>query len=196
MEITFDIPHVFQPNSLPREDSAVQGYLQTCVRDLSRLSSAKVWSKPSVKQTDLTQWTFNVPAFQERSTALDNAEAMNALLRCLTAINQTYLVVRAGQVPKLYDSGVIYDRTVVWDSIPALYARRYGDCKSLTCALVAEYTVQGIPAKPVFRFLPREMSPTQGDVFHILVQTPNGFEDPSKVLGMERNENSYFGKTG
>lgn len=196
MEITFDLPHVFQTNSLPSEDAAVRGYFQTCIRDLSRLSSAKVWKKPSLKQTDFSQWTFSVPAFQERSTALENAEALHALLRCLTAINVEYHKNRIGQVSRLYDSGVIYKRTVVWDSIPALYARRYGDCKSLTCALVAEYTIMGIFAKPVFRFLPRDMSPTQGEVFHILVQTPNGFEDPSKVLGMNRNENSYFGKTG
>jgi hypothetical protein len=129
---------------------------------------------------------------------LANAEALSALLGCLTTIDTIFLKYRCIQkdskivcaVPRLYDSGVVYDRTVVWDSTPALYSRRYGDCKSLTCALVAEYRMMGKPANPVFRWVRRT---TENDmIFHILVQTPQGFEDPSKVLGMNAHENSYF----
>jgi hypothetical protein len=93
-------------------------------------------------------------------------------------------------VPPLYGSGVVYARTVWWESIPALYKRGFGDCKSLTCALVAQLMMQGIEAKPVFRFNP---SPTSTD-YHILVQTRNGWEDPSKRLGMGKDENLWFNK--
>lgn len=166
--------------------SAIRG----CVRNLGR-GSLKGLRSPSVKQTSTTQWTFEVPAFEANSSLLQNAEALNALLDCLTTINVIFLKFHPN-TPKLYDSGVIYDRTTVWDSTPALYARRYGDCKSLTCALVAEYKIQGKAAKPVFRWVRR--TEEKDMIFHILVQTVAGFEDPSKILGMNAHENSYFNR--
>jgi hypothetical protein len=78
-------------------------------------------------------------------------------------------------------------RTAIWDTLPALYERGYGDCKSLTAALVAQYLRQGIECAPVFRF--KERADGSGALdFHILVQTAQGFEDPSKVLGMGKDE--------
>lgn len=82
-----------------------------------------------------------------------------------------------------------YARTQVWEPIPALYKRGYGDCKSLTAALIAQYRLAGKKARPVFRFVPR---PDGGTDYHILVQTERGFEDPSKVLGMGKNEVAKF----
>ena len=95
---------------------------------------------------------------------------------------------RGHTVPTLYGSGVVYARTTWWENIPALYKRQWGDCKSLSCTLVAEYQMRGINAKPVFRFNPL---PTSTD-YHILVQNGNKYEDPSKVLGMGKDENAYF----
>ena len=132
--------------------------------------------------------TYNLPhVFYPGSSPTANAQALEKLLETLTEANVEYL--RRNPTVRLYNSGVYYDRTTEWDSIPALYTRRYGDCKSLTCALVAEYRLQGLRAKAVFRHV---MNSKGSYDFHILVRTPNGFEDPSKVLGMGSDENAWF----
>jgi hypothetical protein len=138
------------------------------------------------------QITFDMPhVFSSRSNSEENAYALRALLDCLIALNMAFL--RTHRVLPLYQSGVRYDRTTVWDTIPALYARRYGDCKSLSAALIAEYRTHGMKASPVFRFNPRNDGSGALD-FHILVQLGDGsFEDPSKRLGMGQNENAWFG---
>ena len=111
----------------------------------------------------------------------DNALALQAMLEALIAIDRVYLR-RYPRTPKLYNSGVRYGRTTVWDSVPDLLARRYGDCKSLTAMLVAEYREAKITAQPVFRFA---KNPQTGQKdFHILVRRGRVFEDPSRKLGM------------
>jgi len=143
-------------------------------------------------QRDGNYVTFKLPyAFNLKSTKTDNAEALQALLHCLVAINIDYLE-NYPYTPLLYNSGVYYKRTEIWDSIPALYARGYGDCKSLACALVAERIVRGEKAEPVFRWIKLESPQKLHLFYHILVLSENGWEDPSKVLGMELHENSYF----
>jgi hypothetical protein len=121
----------------------------------------------------------------------ENAVVLRILLEALIACNMVLLERR--RVPKLYDSGVIYGRTDVWDSIPDLYKRTYGDCKSLTAARVAELRTAGKPAQPVFRFA---QNPQTGRrEFHILVQGRKGFEDPSRKMGMEeyhRKQGKWF----
>lgn len=134
------------------------------------------------------QIIFNIPhAFYADSPFADNAVALRALLDCMIELNMGYLKLH--RALPLYQSGVRYDRTTWWEPIPALYARKYGDCKSLATALVAEYRLRGIAAEPVFRFIRKDDGTTD---FHILVQTEHGFEDPSKVLGMGKNENARF----
>ncbi|MGH9966569.1 MAG: hypothetical protein ACREBG_01880 [Pyrinomonadaceae bacterium] len=132
------------------------------------------------------QIIYNLPHVFNGSSHVEDAYALRALLDCLVRLNLAFL--RNHPVQNLYRSGVIYGRTTWWEPIPALYRRKYGDCKSLSAALIAEYVINGIEAKPVFRFNPR------GDAkdFHILVQTMNGFEDPSKRLGMGKNECAKF----
>lgn len=106
---------------------------------------------------------------------------VKALLEALIAINVDYLR-KNPQTPRLYQSGVRYDRTFWWEPIPAMYARSFGDCKSLTAARVAELRLAGIPAQPTFRFFTH---PDGSRDFHILVMLPGGqWEDPSKQLGM------------
>jgi len=117
----------------------------------------------------------------------ENAAALRILLDCLIALNSAYL--ETYNVVPLYESGVRYRRTNTWSTLPALYERGYGDCKSLTAALVAERRKMGIPANPVFRWIPNN---TGGISYHILVQTPQGFEDPSRALGMGKNENGML----
>ena len=134
------------------------------------------------------QITFSLPhVFNEKSNSVDNAYALRVLLDCLIDLNQAFLLNHPA--PSLYRSGVVYGRTTVWDSIPALYKRGYGDCKSLTAALIAQYRRAGVECEPVFRWVKNAAG---GSDFHILVQTASGFEDPSKVLGMGKNENARF----
>ncbi len=122
-----------------------------------------------------------VDAFNPRSTDKQNAIALEALLRCLIDLNILWLQ-QYPNTPALYDSGVYYSRTTVWDTIPALYARGYGDCKSLTAARIAElWLTMNIHTIPVFRF----DTQADGTMFHILVMMLDGLnEDPSKILGM------------
>jgi len=131
-------------------------------------------------------------AFGRRGSEVESAEALETLLDCLIRLNTDYIKRRPGKVVSLYRSGVRYDRTKTWEPIPRLYERGYGDCKSLACALVAEYRFRGVRARPVFRF---GRNWTGSKTFHILVHTPdkNGYdkteyEDPSRKLGMGRHD--------
>jgi hypothetical protein len=139
------------------------------------------------------QITIDLPhVFNPFSTEEENAYALRILLESLVALNRAFL--RKHAVPTLYASGVLYGRTTIWDTIPALYARRYGDCKSLSAALIAQYRERGIPAHPVFRFYKEASGKTH---YHILVmRTLRGvtaWEDPSKRLGMGKDELRWFG---
>lgn len=137
---------------------------------------------------------FNLPhVFYPGSDKTENALALRALMDALIQLNLVYLACekrRGGTVPRLYSSGVVYDRTLWWETIPALYARRYGDCKSLSAAYIAEKRFYDkVNALPTFRWVEN----LDGSVdYHILVQIGDGFEDPSKVLGMGQNENRRF----
>lgn len=134
---------------------------------------------------------FDIPhAFHGASDSLSDARCLRTLLDCLIRLNLAYLRSHAN-IPSLYRSGVVYGRTKVWDTIPALYQRGYGDCKSLSAAYVAEKLHKGEKARAVFRWVKRRDG---GKDFHILVQTERGYEDPSKVLGMGSNENAHFAR--
>lgn len=132
---------------------------------------------------------FDLPhVYRPGANPRENAYALRALMGAL--INLDYLYLRMHpNTPELYRSGVTYGRTQTWDTIPALYGKKYGDCKSLTAALIAERRMHGIPASPVFRFA---QNWTGGEDYHILVMNQDGScEDPSKRLGMG-NEADHF----
>jgi hypothetical protein len=112
----------------------------------------------------------------------DNAIALQALLEALIAINRVYMRACDGKVPGLYLANVPYARTQIWDSTPDLYARGYGDCKSLTATRIAELREQGEECQPVFRFAQNPQTGARD--FHILVRNGADFEDPSRKLGM------------
>ena len=127
------------------------------------------------------------------SSSQDDAYVLKALLDVLIVANRTYL--RTHTVPILYRSGVRYARTDDWLSIPDLYARRLGDCKSLACVRVVELRLQKIDADFDFRWISRKND--GGKDFHILVKKVDpiqGFmyEDPSRVLGMGKDEVAKF----
>lgn len=132
--------------------------------------------------------TMNLPhAFIPESSALENAKVLKTLMQALVAIDEAYLEHHAA--PKLYASRVVYGRTQEWEPIPAVLARGYADCKSLAAWRVAELRKEGKRADTVFRW--RERANGIRD-YHILVVTPNGYEDPSKVLGMGGSEWSHM----
>lgn len=134
------------------------------------------------------QITLDVPhVFYKDSPSEEDGQALRVLLNALIELDVAYL--RTNSVPSLHRSGVVYRRTKVFDTIPALYARGFGDCKSLTAARVAELRAAGANAEPVFRWIRRDDG---GKNFHILVQTDDGFEDPSRDLGMGRDENAQL----
>ena len=137
--------------------------------------------------------TFSLPqVFYVGSDRRLNAETLQALLDMLVEVNICWLKAmkrRKLRVPRLYASGVVYARTLWWECTPALYKRGWGDCKSLTCAKVAEDKFfDGVDSRPVFRFNPKKDSTD----YHILVQKGNEYEDPSKILGMSQDENAWF----
>lgn len=135
----------------------------------------------------------------------------------MVAINLAYL--RHHTAPGLYQSGVVYGRTTIWEPTPALYlpnkhrmpgsiyyqpfgsskGEKRGDCKSLSAALVAEMLLKEIPVRPVFRFAIRPNTDGILD-FHILLAVPpsisaNGWKDPSRDLGMGADEVARFDAT-
>jgi hypothetical protein len=128
--------------------------------------------------------------FNPDTSQVENALGVEASLNYMIALNLAWL--RFHPTTPLYRSGVKYGRTKIWEPIPALYIRTYGDCKSLSCALIAEYLLQGIKCKPVHRWA---INPNKNGIpdYHILVQLGDRFEDPSKRLGMPVRELKRFG---
>ncbi len=199
MDITFNVPHAFHPASTPDGKADALRVLQSC---LVRLNSAPAANGVDVAKYyingRLVVWTLPHVFGLEDGDSLEiesrdeNAFALRCLLDCLIELNLSYLKYgRPCKLPRLYDlharGGIYYYRTQIWDTLPGLYGRGFGDCKSLTAALVAQYLHEGKECAPVFRFQRRPDGSGALD-FHILVQTADGFEDPSKVLGMGKNE--------
>jgi len=132
--------------------------------------------------------TFEIDgAFDKRASDLDNARALQALMNCLCDLDSLWIRWNPG-TPHLYDS-VIYHRTNIWDSTPALIGRGFGDCKSLAACRIAELRRAGVWCRPVFRFQEIDGVPwvqTGYTMFHILIMFSDGtWADPSKVLGMK-----------
>lgn len=172
MNIVFAVPGLLT-DSTSVEGKRARSIIKKCV---------KVVGKARIEPGVIVFTVVN--AFDRRSLATKNAIALEALMNCLTDLDSLYLELRANRgdvVPFLYDTPVYYERTIVWDTIPALYARGFGDCKSLAACRVAELRRIGVPCRVVFRF----DGNAHMTMFHILVMHEDGtFEDPSKVKGM------------
>ena len=188
MEIVFDAPHIWpEPYSSRAKDSA-RDAVGECLVTICKATQRRDMIPDIRRGPDRSQITFHLPGlFDLESDPRLNALALEALLRCLCTLDCLYLQDHPS-TSQLYLSGVRYDRTFVWDTTPALYNRTYGDCKTVTATRVAELRKQGYQADPVFRWKPGDDKKLH---FHILVWTnapvptnQNGFEDPSKVIGM------------
>lgn len=125
--------------------------------------------------------------FHPDSPSVENAFALRTALEALICFNQDYL--RTHSVPGLYQTGVKYGRTLWWEDVPQIQYRGFGDCKSLSAWLIAEYRMTGMRADPIFRWRRNKDLSTD---YHILVDTDFGLEDPSVKTGMNRVEQSQF----
>jgi hypothetical protein len=126
--------------------------------------------------------SFSLPlVFAPNSNTEENAKVLRVLLESLIAIDKIHLTFHGS--PRLYSSGVRYRLIDEWLDIPSLLMLGYGDCKSLVAYLCAERRLAGQVCNPVFRWINDRKT---GLAYHVLCQTRDGFEDPSKVLGMGR----------
>lgn len=107
------------------------------------------------------------------------------LYRC----DMDFLLAYGDQVPRFYDAGLRYKTPNdpcggdVWQDIPTLLGRKFGDCKDLACFRAAELVVKDkIQARP---YVKRKFFADGFALYHVVVLLPNGeFEDPSIALGM------------
>jgi hypothetical protein len=177
MNIAFAIPG-FATDSKSVQGRAVRRVVDVCAKRLG-----KATFKPGVVVFRIDR------AFNTRSSKQENAIALEVLLAALCALNRIWLQCYPG-TPPLYATPVFYERTVVWDTIPALLSRGFGDCKSLTACEIAEFRESGVWCRPVFRF--------QGDpsaiMFHILIMFEDGtWKDPSAERGMHSYQETHEG---
>lgn len=111
--------------------------------------------------------------------------AHDTLLWALCQLNVQWLGDNP-TAPPLYDSGVVYeperDGYELWCDIPRLLELGFGDCEDLACYLAADLIVSGYKAHP-FSIITAESTP-RSTMFHVMVSTPWGIEDPSRELGM------------
>jgi len=113
---------------------------------------------------------------------------LKILLWALVQLNREYIRMNPN-TPRLYDSGVRFIREKegeeLWPTIGEVIRMGGGDCEDLACWRVAELLESGVAARPAWRHRQVRM-PSGGlaTLYHILVWTPKGFEDPSRTLGM------------
>ena len=174
--------------SNPRERQAVQGVISRCDAALLRVYRAHPAAVHKLYRVRDGILYWGLPTAEPLSDEVQNSEALDILVEGLIAINRIYIRCRP-ETRGLYRSGIRYDRTVEWDAIPYLYARGYGDCKSLTAALIAQFREQGHAARPVSRF---RINPDGSYGFHILVLTNQGWHDPSKTSGWALTKTQLF----
>ena len=90
--------------------------------------------------------------------------------------------IQSQGAPALYASGVRYreEPDDTWSDVPACLLARLGDCEDLAAWRAAELRIAGTDAWPFAR-----LEPGRPVLYHALVRTPSGVEDPSRLLGMK-----------
>jgi hypothetical protein len=98
---------------------------------------------------------------------------------------------KAGKpLPPIYTADVRYIREPEgqeeWLDVMAVLKAKGGDCEDLAAWRCAELRVDGVPARPAWRHRIVENVDTkkQFSLYHIVVWTPSGIDDPSARLGM------------
>lgn len=109
-------------------------------------------------------------------------ELLTAAAESLAAMNFVMLARSHGNVPRLYESGVVYRRehgTEEWRTIDEVYEDGYGDCEDLAGIRAAELRYyEGEPARVLVVETPR------GSYHAVVLRADNSIEDPSRILLM------------
>lgn len=113
-----------------------------------------------------------------------STDTYESLLRALVRMNRWYRQNGWGSFT-IYDGRIRYRAEPpgqeVWQSIPALFARGEGDCVDLATARVAQLPKT---VRATARLQEEGPNQTGGTLYHVVVATKNGIEDPSRKLGM------------
>ena len=114
-----------------------------------------------------------------------SAEIVVLLLKALVECNLAYLEAHPN-TPHPYSAGIRYQRERKgherWKAIPKILEDGEGDCEDLAAYLAAYLAHQKLsPVRIVVRW---RTLPTHARLFHVLVKGPDGYEDPSRRLGM------------
>jgi hypothetical protein len=117
--------------------------------------------------------------------------ALLAAVEGLCGINFVLLGCLRGQVPRLYESGIVYREPgkKQWFNVADLYDEGFGDCKDLVACRVAELRYFDAElAMPHVYLTRRERR------YHAVVKRADGsIEDPSAiVLEVERERGGAF----
>jgi len=121
-------------------------------------------------------------SFDDDSDPAVVAEVVVALVEALAVANLHYLR-GTPSVPALYRSGVVYQREVDREEfldVARVMARGAADCEDLAAWRIAELRWAGVDAVPLVTWEERGKHVE----YHVQLQTPEGIEDPSVLLGM------------
>ena len=131
---------------------------------------------------------FQLGCFDE-SEGLDRnslQRIINAMCVALTAANIEWLRVHP-EAPLLLESGVRYvpepPQEEWFADIPTVLRRGWGDCDDLGCWRAAELVVR-YDIGDAHTFTQRQVEPDGSTVYHVMVTSSLGTEDPSSALGM------------
>ncbi|MCC7383921.1 MAG: hypothetical protein IT384_18910 [Deltaproteobacteria bacterium] len=114
----------------------------------------------------------------------ETARVLVMLLRALVECNLDYLR-KHPRTPHPYEAGIRYERehgSEIWKSIPKILQDGGGDCEDLSAYLAAYLSFHGV--KPVRLAVRWRAITNRSRLYHVLVKGPEGYEDPSKKLGM------------
>jgi hypothetical protein len=114
--------------------------------------------------------------------AVSSLTAVQKFLTTLQSVDEDQL--RSGRYPRLYKSGVRYQREPRgredWQTVSRAYRAKLADCEDLAAWRAAELVVYGedVGARAVIKRV-------RPGLIHCLVLRSNGaMEDPSRMLGM------------
>lgn len=143
---------------------------------------------------------FNLRMFVDRGDVQDyrySQECLQWLLEGLINCNRAYLRIYP-DTPSMYKTGVRYARergTEDWSGIRCMLKTLRGDCEDLSCWRIAELRERHRePARPNLKFKNKDgfwlyhiqvvrYKETSPDVW-----VPSHIEDPSRLLGMNKDE--------
>lgn len=130
---------------------------------------------------------FQLTCFDENQGIGRNGlqRVINAMCAALVEADVVWLTAHP-EAPSLYESGVRYveepPREEWFADVPTVLKRGYGDCDDLASWRAAELIVRhGVEASV---FTQRQVDRDGSTLYHVLVQSPLGVEDPSSALGM------------